>query len=211
MSEENAIYNISWVIPKTFDATKVSIVEGVKVSQGFNATRSKITYAYPTGDKDLLVTIPLEKEAFIVCRGVQKNVYTQGDMKVETNRYVAPLVLDANNKYHIELYNVFEQIQHVLMSKTNAQKVTFPIHDVPGKHSIIYANLIHSHDGRMFSTAYTDEKQIEILECKKSLVRPALLFSAIRKSPTEYKIQIQISQMYVAEEIKDFPLATRNV
>lgn len=211
MSEENAIYNISWVLPETFEVTRVSIVDGIKVGQGVNATRSKITYAYPTGDKDLLVTVPLEKEALIVCRGVQKSVYTQGDMKVETNRYVAPLVLDANNRYHIELYNVFEQIQDVLMKHKHVQKVTFPIHDVPGKHSIIYANLIHSHDGRMFSTAYTNEKQIDILECKKSLVRPALLLSAIRKSHTEYKIQIQVSQMYVAEEIKDFPLATRNM
>lgn len=212
MSGESEIYNISWVRPDNFDPNKVVIAEsGSKINNmGFGGSRMKITYKHVNGEKDFLLTVPLEKEAFFVCRGVQKNVFTQGDIKVETNRYVAPLVLDGDNKYHMDIYNVLEKLQMVIKSKTGAKNIVFPIKDVNGKYSIIYANLIHSHDGRMFSTAYTDEEQINILDCKKCLVRPALLISAIRKSAHEYKIQIQISQMYIHEQIKDFPLAIKN-
>lgn len=208
MSESNEVFNIWWVRPDNFDPHKVVIAD-TGSNAGFGGTRLKITYKHPMSEKDLLITVPLEKEAFLVCRGVQKNVFTQGDIKVETNRYVAPLVLEAENPYHKQLYQVFEKLQTIIKSKTGAKNITFPIKDVE-TYSILYANLIHSHDGRMFSTAYTDEEQIDILNCKKCLVRPALLVSAVRKSVHEYKIQIQISQMYVHEQIKDFPLAIRN-
>lgn len=209
--QNNTIYNISWVLPENFDPNKVSIIENLKVSNGLGGIRSKIMYHHPKGEKDLLLTVPLNKDAMLECRGVQKNVYTKNDMKVETNRYVAPLVLRGDNPHHIKLYEVFQKLQHIIQSKTGATTVTFPIKDTDNGYSIIYANLIHSANGYMFSTAYTSEELINIHECKKSLVRPALLFSTIRKSESEYKIQIQISQMYIAEEIKDFPLATRNM
>ena len=75
-------------------------------------------------------------------------------------------------------------------------------------YSIVYTNLIHSNDGRMFSSAYTAEEKVDILEVGPSIVRPALLLSLLRKSPTEVKIRVQISQMYIHEEVKSFPLAT---
>jgi len=199
---ETEIYNISWVTPENFDPDKVSVVD--------NNGRSKVMYDYGDKTKDLVVTVPLDEKAFMICRGVQKNVFTQGDKKVETNRYVAPLILEGNNPYHIKLYHIFEQINKIIVKKTGAKNVIFPIKDVQGKYSIVYANLIHENEGRMFSTAYTAEEQINIIDCKKAYVRPAILLSAIRRSPTEYKIQMQISQMYVAKEIKDFPLAVRD-
>ncbi len=51
--------------------------------------------------------------------------------------------------------------------------------------------------------------QSNILEVRKSKVRPAFLLSVIKnpKTPKEMKIRVQV---YIHEEIKNFPLAHRD-
>jgi hypothetical protein len=77
-------------------------------------------------------------------------------------------------------------------------------------YSILYTNLIHANDGRMFSSAYTADEQLDILNIKQSIVRPALLLSTLKKSATEVKVKVQVSQMYVYKEVTNFPLAYRD-
>ena len=77
-------------------------------------------------------------------------------------------------------------------------------------YSILYTNLIHANDGRMFSSAYTADEQLDILCCKQSIVRPALLLSTLKRSAKETKIRVQVSQMYVYKEVMNFPLAYRD-
>lgn len=207
--EETAVYNISWVTFDDFDVKKVSLVE---LPSKDLSSRSKLLYNYNPNSppKDLVLTVPRIPDAYIECRGVQKNTFTKGEVKVETNRYVAPLILKSDNPYHIQLYKIFQTLQDKIQRETGATNIIFPFRDVQDKYSIVYANLIHSHDGKMYSSAYTKDEQLNIIDVKKSIVRPALLISIIRKSQIEYKIQVQISQMYVHEELKDFPLAVRD-
>lgn len=199
------IYQISWVTDENFDPDKISIIENPSTDM---YERSKILYQYsPNAPKrDLNVTVPRNPKAYIHCRGVQKDVYSRKDStKIETNRYGAQLILDTNNSYHVNLYNTFAQIITRVKDLTGAN-VSFPVKEMES-YSILYTNLIHANDGRMFSSAYTEEEQLNILNCKQCVVRPALVLSILRKSPSEVKIRVQISQMYVHKEIKNFPLA----
>lgn len=198
----------TWVTADDFDASKIS----VSVLPGSGTyERSKVLYEYDDESggkmlKDLIVTVPRIPDAYLLCRGVKKDLFSQGDVKVETNRYGAQLILKADNEYHVSLYKIFEALSAKVKELTGSD-VTFPVKDMEG-YSIVYTNLIHSNDGRMFSSAYTAEDKVDILDVRQSIVRPALLLSLLRKSATEVKIRVQISQMYIHEEVKSFPLAT---
>lgn len=193
-----------WVLPESFDASKISTAV---VSNSAGYERSKILYKYDDDvpPRDLLLTVPRNPDAYVLCRGVKKDLYTIGDTKVETSRYGAQLILKADNDYHVELYGVLEKIGEKIKEITR-QDAVFPVKDM-GDYSILYTNLIHSNDGKMFSSAYTSEDKIDILDVKQSIVRPSLILSLLKKSPAEIKVKIQISQMYVHSEIKNFPLA----
>lgn len=201
------IYQISWVTYEDFDPNKISVLENN--SSGVQE-RYKILYEYTPGapKRDLVVTVPRIPEAYIKCRGVQKGVYSVRDTKVETNRYEAHFVLEGHNEYHCALYKMFEAISNKVKELTESE-ITFPAKDMDN-YSIIYTNLIHAKDGRMFSSAYTSDEQLHILNCKQCVVRPAFLLSLLRKSKTEVKVRVQVSQMYVHKELKNFPLAHRD-
>lgn len=196
---------MAWVTAENFEADKLT-VSVLPVSGGYE--RSKLLYEYEDNipNKDFVITVPRNPEAYIVCRGVKRDTYGIGETKVETNRYGAQFILKADNKYHVELYQTFEMIGKKIL-ETTGSSATFPIKDMDD-YSIIYTNLIHANDGRMFSNAYTEDEKVDILDVKESIVRPAFLLSLLRKSPTEVKVRIQISQMYIYREIKTFPLAT---
>ena len=206
------IYQISWATSSNFDEDLITVSPITTKSAADMYDRSKIMYQYQKGApvRDLVLTVPRKPDAYITCRGVQKDVFTKGEHKIETNKYGAQFVLDADNPHHIALYETFAKVIAKLTDLTGAT-VTFPIKDMDG-YSILYTNLIHSNDGRMFSSAYTAEEQLDILEVRKSKVRPAFLLSAIKnpKTPKEMKIRVQVSQMYIHEEIRNFPLATRD-
>lgn len=203
------IYQISWVTPDDFDPDKVSL-QPASASAGDTYERNKIMYQYaPNAPKrDLVLTVPRVPDAYITCRGVQKDFFSKGDQKIETNRYGAQFVLDGSNSYHIALYSAFEKVIAKVEELTGAT-VVFPAKDMD-TYSILYTNLIHANDGRMFSSAYTADEQVDILGCKQSIVRPALLLSTMKRSATEVKIRAQVSQMYIHKEVMNFPLAYRD-
>jgi hypothetical protein len=203
------IYSISWVTSDDFDPEKVSL-QAVSAAAGDTNERHKIMYQYtPNGPKrDLVLTVPRNPDAYMTCRGVQKDFFSRGDQKIETNRYGAQFVLDGDNEYHIALYGAFEKVIAKVQELTGATAV-FPAKDMD-TYSILYTNLIHANDGRMFSSAYTADEQLDILACKQSIVRPALLLSILKRSASEVKIRAQVSQMYVYKEVMNFPLAYRD-
>ena len=203
------IYSISWVTPDNFDPDKISM-QAVSAAAGDTNERHKIMYQYtPNGPKrDLVLTVPRNPDAYMTCRGVQKDFFSRGDQKIETNRYGAQFLLNSDNDYHIALYGAFEKVIAKVQELTGATAV-FPAKDMD-TYSILYTNLIHANDGRMFSSAYTADEQLDILACKQSIVRPALLLSILKRSANEVKIRAQVSQMYVYKEVMNFPLAYRD-
>lgn len=195
----------TWVTPENFDPDRVSL-QAASSGKSYN----KIMYEYAPGapKKDLVFTVPINPNAYLTCRGVLKDFFSQGDQKVDTNRYVAQFVLSGDNEFHIALYIAFQKVIEKVEQLTGSS-VTFPAKD-RDTYSILFTNLIHSSDGRMFSSAYTADEQLDILACKQAIVRPALLLSTFNKSATEIKIRVQISQMYVYKDVMNFPLAYKD-
>lgn len=74
-------------------------------------------------------------------------------------------------------------IPYTIVAELTGAVVTFPAKDMDN-YSILYTNLIHANDGRMFTSAYTAEEQLDVLHCKQSIARPAFLLSTLKKSPT---------------------------
>jgi hypothetical protein len=193
-----------WVTPDNLDVSKITVSRGTS-SEGYD--RYKILYQYiPNAEpKDLVITVPKTPDAYLRCRGVQKDVFVQGDKRISTNRYGAQFILNGETEEHKKLYQSFAEVKSTVEVLTESA-ATFPIKDMD-TYSILYTNLIHSNDGKMYSSAYTSTEQLEITECRSCIARPALLLSMLRKSATEVKIRVQVSQMYVHEVIKEFPLA----
>lgn len=203
------IYQISWVTPDDFNPDLVSL-QPIAAAAGDTNERQKIVYQYSQAGpkKDLVLTVPRIPDAYLTCRGVQKDLFLRGDQKIETNRYGAQFVLSGDNDYHVALYGAFDKLIAKVQELTGST-VVFPAKDMD-TYSILYTNLIHANDGRMFSSAYTADEQLDILACKQSIVRPALLLSTLKRSATEVKIRVQVSQMFVYKEVMNFPLAYRD-
>jgi hypothetical protein len=202
------IFQINWVTTSNFDPEKVSIQPA---ASGDSYERYKIMYQYNDSSTSLLVvTVPKTPDAYITCRGVQKDFFSRGDTCISTNRYGAHFTLSGENEHHIALYKLFEQVITKIEQLTGTT-VVFPVKHMD-EYSILYTNLIHANDGRMFSSAYTSEEQLDIIDVKQSIVRPAFLLSTLKnkKSAKETKIRVQVSQMYVHKEIMNFPLANRD-
>lgn len=196
--------NASWVIPQNFDPEKISIATS-NTSDTFE--RLKVLYKYRDNydPKDLILTVPRVPEAYIKCKGVKKDTYQQGDKRIETNRYGAQFVLSGDNKFHNELYSVFLALTEKIKELTNCE-VIFPSSDIENI-TLLYTNIIHSNDGRMFSTAYTNDEQVLITDCRQCITRPAFLVTLLKKSNNIIKLRLQVSQMFIYDTIKEFPLA----
>jgi hypothetical protein len=202
---------VSWVTSDNFDPSKLSLQEAAPRSPGDKDTyeRGKLLYEYtPNSKRDLIVTVPRVPDAYLTCRGVQKDTFLRGDTRIETNRYGAQFILKGNNAYHMALYKLFEGVISKIEELTGST-VVFPAKDMDD-YSIVYTNLIHSNDGRMYSSAYTGTDHVDILQCGKCVVRPAFLLSTLKRSTTETKIRVQVSQMYIHENSQEFALATQD-
>jgi uncharacterized membrane protein YfhO len=197
--------NRSWITPDRFNASLVS------VEQRDDVDRYKVLYKYhPDRDpRDLLITVPLNKAAYMFCRGVRKDIYSSGNKTIETNRYGTQFVLDSNNTYHNALSDMFEAIKERIEVLTNST-AKFPASVNPEQTKCtIYTNLIHSNNGKMYSVAYTEDKQeLDIIDVGQCITRPLLLISIIRKSPKEVNIKLQVSEMLVQENVQKYALTT---
>lgn len=198
--------SVSWVTPENFDPDKVNVTAVSKTNDTFE--RIKVLYKYKDSyePKDLIITVPRNPEAYIKCKGVKKDTFQQsGGKRIETNRYGAQFVLSGDNKYHNELYQVFILLTEKIKELTSCD-IIFPSSDIENS-TFLYTNIIHSNDGRVFSTAYTSSEQIPILECRQCITRPAFLVSLLKKSNTQIKLRLQVSQMFIYDTIQEFPLA----
>ena len=197
----------SWITPAKLDPNKITVAPSAHKSPSDIYDRLRIVYQYNehSEPRDLIMTVDKDSAAYIKCRGVQKDVFTQGDKRIVTNRYGAQFVLSEDNEYHTALYRSFAAIKAAIEQLTGCQ-ASFPVKDLDG-YTLLYTNLIHANDGKMYSTAYTANDQIDIIHCKQCVTRPAFLLSILKRSTTEVKIRVQVSQMYVHEFITEFPLA----
>lgn len=67
-------------------------------------------YSPDAPKRDLVITVPRIPDAYLTCRGVQKDNFTRGDVKIETSRYGAQFVLKGENDYHVAMYKTFEKV-----------------------------------------------------------------------------------------------------
>jgi hypothetical protein len=187
-----------WVKPEDLDVDRITVQDTPDATY----PRLKILYEYSPGDiRDLVVTVPRDPDAYITCKGVRREKWNN----IETNKYGARLILNGENRHHQALYNVFGSIVKKIEELSN-MSMSFPCKDMEN-YSIVYTTLISSNEGKVFSQAYNDSEQLNILECKQCIVRPSLLFSAFCKSQKEGKIRVQISQMYIHKQVESFALA----
>lgn len=211
MEENQEDTYVSWVTPQTFDPDKITL-ETSSSGNGDTNERGKIMYEYTPGatKKNLVITVPRIPDSYMTCRGVHKRSFPRGDQMIETNRYGANFLLTGDNNYHVALYNTFKKVINKVEQLTGAT-VVFPVHDME-TYSILYTNLIHANNGRMYSSAYTEDEQLDILNVKNSIVRPALMLSTLKRFDKQIKIQVAVSQMFVykEEETVKFSLAYKD-
>jgi len=196
------IYDFQWVTPEKFDISKVSIAkESIK-----NTKRKKILYKYQNGEepKELRITLPRSKEAYIFVDSVKKDSFIKEE-KDAANNYVTSLRFDANNKYHVQFFDAITEI----INKFEAQeKVEVKLaHTVKNNGVILYCNLVQSRKGEIFTSFYDSENEVDILKYGSFVGRPALSFSGDTETG---KIKCQIYQSFVSEQVNNFPLFVRD-
>ena len=201
-----------FVTPDTLDISKISVE---KNNSKDNIERYNINYIYKPDSlpKNLVITVPKLPDAYIKCKGVKKDTYAAGDVRIESNRYGAQFVLLANNPHHTALYESFIAIKTKVQELMGNNDIGFPITDSDTS-SIFYTQLIHANNGPMYSKAYTYDYStnkgciLDIISISTDCItRPSFMISMM-KSSKGLKIRVQLSQMLVDSIIEEFLLAT---
>ncbi|KAG0013454.1 hypothetical protein BGZ82_002121 [Podila clonocystis] len=215
------VRDISWVRSPDLNEKKVDI--GDEVESG-SVTRVQVLYKYDGGKRPLVVTQPNHGEAFFRTNGVEEDSYIVPKTGVKTmlGRNVMKIYMDEDNKHHREFHDSLIRVRNAVKkklekdkgSKANVQiKGLYDLVDDEGTvtgHALV-TRLIESRDGDMYTAAYDEEKQVDIMEVGRSIVRPALVFQYTLPDEEngEYRISVSVTQVYVKSQSL-FPLRDRD-
>jgi hypothetical protein len=198
-----SVYNFPWITPQDFDINKVVIdkanIKGTK--------RVRILYKYDHDDKpkDLHITVPRNKSAYIFVDSIRKDIMKKGQEKIDTKRYTTSLTFDSDNEYHNAFFSTIREICEKFEEHCGKP---FSIPFTEKRTGIsLYAGVIQSNDGAIYTQFYSDDELLDILEYGSFVGRPALSFSGNTENG---KIRCQIYQSYVHEKVRNFPLAIRD-
>lgn len=205
------IQSINWVTSESFDESKIFLSEPVATGGPYMRRSVMYTYDGHTEPKDLCVTTVRDPGGLIFCKSVEKEKFGQGDKRVETNHTTAMFTLKGDNPHHVKLYKllgiVLKRVSE--LSGISVANIKLPIVDFDDK-SLLYTRLIQSNDGKIYSAAYTNDKQIDVRDVSNAMTRPAILFTLTYKDKSQGRLRVQLSQMFVDRIIESFPLANRD-
>lgn len=216
------IKEISWV--KVSDISDKRIDVGPETESGV-VKRAQILYKYEGGGKKQMVLVPSRDEvAFFRTNGVEEDSYVVPKTGVKTmlGRNVVKLFMDDDNDYHKEFYDVLIRVRTAVKkkldkdkgSKTNVQiKGLYELMDdeknITGH--VLVAKLIESRSGEIYTSAYNDEEQIDVMDIGRCVVRPALILQCTvpDDDSSEYRITVSVTQIY-AKTMGTFPLRDKD-
>lgn len=202
------IRDISWIRSADLVDKKVDI--GDEVDSG-PVKRVQILYKYDGGKKPLTVTQPRVEDAYFRTHGVEEDSYTVPKTGVKTmlGRNVMKIYMDADNKYHEDFYDCLMRMRGAVKKKLEKEKGTKVNVQIKGLYDLVddegtitghalVTKLIESRDGDVYTVAYDDEEQTDVMDVGRSIVRPALTFQYIvPEDGEEYRISVSVTQVYV--------------
>jgi hypothetical protein len=219
MSELPTIRDITWVTPSDFSEKKLDIGEETKDKKN---TRVPLVYKYNKTRYPFALTTVKDEDAYFRSNGVEEDSYvvakTGNRTKLGTN--VIKLYLEKDNEYHEEFYNTMEKVRAHIKKKIDKETGEKNNVTIKGMYDlvdddktvtghVITAKLIESRKGDVYTAAYDDEEQVDVLKVGKCVTRPALIFGyVIPDDGNEYRISVSMTQMYVRKQ-SNFPLRDR--
>jgi hypothetical protein len=223
MSKElPVVKDISWVTPQTISEKRLDIGE---VTESGGTERVTLIYKYDNGMKTSFALCPVRTpEAYFRMNGVEEDSYIvpKTGVKTKLGRNVIKLYMDTGNTFHEEFYETLTRIRSVVKKKLDKETGTKNnvnikgLYDMKNKEKeitghVLVVRLIESHRGQVYTAAYDEETQINVMELGRCQARPALIFSYVvpDEGDDEYRISVSVSQMYV-ETQSTFPLRDRD-
>lgn len=184
-------HNAVWLRPQDIDITKVRLSRPIKLA--FSHTLRKVLYEYPHGTESFVLAPSLSQEGYITVT----SVYAQGDDK-DKKRHICRMVLKDGNQEHQNLLQIMQNLCTIVeqMVYKGSQALELPIKEDNGS-TMLYAELIESNEGIIYSKAHDERGVVDITTIKQSQVRPCFIFSHTEGAQERKKLRVQISQMYV--------------
>lgn len=203
------IQHISWATPETYNGANVSLGSPVSVFGGYHRRTVLYRYSPDSEPKPLVITTLRDMDAFLICREIFKESFGSGDSRVETNKSSASFFLKGDNPQHVSFYDLLAKVMEQVKTISGHENVKMPVLDLEGQ-SILYARLIESNTGQIYTSAYNDTNQIDVRTVRDSLTRPAMVFTLVYRDNNQAKLRVQLSQMYVNKSFETFPLALQD-
>lgn len=214
------IRSITFINSELFNEKKL-ILDDEEESGG--VTRVALSYKYEKGNQNFCLTCPKDQEAFLRTNGVEEETYTtKNGKRTATGKNIVKLYMDGDNEHHQKFYECLTRVCAVVKKKIEKQSKKKKIDiRIRGLYDIVddaknvtghalAARLIESKAGAVYSAAYDDENQVDIKAMRRSVVRPALVFSyMIPEDGETYRITASIAQLYFKPE-NLFPLRDRD-
>jgi len=203
-------HDICWVTPANLDVSKIFLSDPIQ-SQGTDFLRYKVLYRYDESPpSDLYLTIQKDPSRYLRFGGIRLEKSNFIDANPDVKRRTCLFELQHDNAGHVEFYNAIVAINNKVSGFVEGIP-PFKVTTVSGNKSLMFTRLIEGNDSQVYTTAYTVDNQLDILEISGGLVRPAFLFSVSKIAENRYsKLKVQLAQMYVHEITKEFPLAYKD-
>lgn len=201
-----------WVTPHTHPV-RYPILSNKPVSGRYKTKIYKVLTHYI--EPDLVIDLALaptkgENDSdYVTC-----SIYQPSAPEGESRKHVCRIEFDIPNPIQNEFAAAIRSISHTINTQVNKQlrkNVQFkdPLFEKESR-TFLYAELIESNDGEIYSMAHTDRERIEkITDVTNHLVRPVLIFSYSCKEDNESggRLKAKVSRMYVHKKVEHFPLA----
>ncbi len=213
------VRDISWIRSPDLVEKKVDV--GDEVDSG-PVKRVQILYKYDSGKKPLVVTQPRQEEAYFRTNGVEEDSYVvpKTGAKTMLGRNVMKIYMDEDNRFHKEFYESLMRVRNAVKKKLEKERGSKVNVQIKGLYDLVddesnvtghalVTRLIESRGGDVYTAAYNDEEQVDVMTIGRSIVRPALTFQYIvPEDDGEYRISVSVTQVYVKNQSL-FPLRDR--
>lgn len=213
MKVDPGVRNLLWLRPEDIKFENIDISSPKNMKFG-NKIRN-LLYSYPQGKMDLAITPPLDDPSLLICNSIYPQKLEDG----VDGKHICRLDLDLQNESHRVLIDCFERLrglsEGLLQKVPNSLPVSLPIvKSEDGLRAYLFAELIESAAGAIFTQVYDDNGSVDIKTIKQARVRPMFIFSNTEKPKIKgstnmgTKLKIKVSQMYVHD--MGTPLAKYN-
>ncbi|MDB5428867.1 MAG: hypothetical protein JWR43_2842 [Phenylobacterium sp.] len=199
-----------YIQPGQLDKDRISL-SSPEAIPGTASQRIKVLYRYGEGGNpsDLRIIPKNREKSLLVCAGVRNDsIPGPNGKKIELKRKVMRISLDLGEEGDVEFLTLLHDIKATVESMDSVQghEIRLPTSNLVDNRGMLYARLIESNDGTMFTKAFdVERKDLDVGELGPCTIRPSMVITLIKTGP-KINMRLSVSQVCIYGKVQSFPI-----